>query len=292
MSLLKDDDHSGELDAAFEAYTERVKAYGRRWWMRDHEAQKVLADAPALLDDLGDRAAAGEIIPTADVYRQADGWRDVRKPEHERVLSELFPAVVEMVTRPMIVYLMGLPGSGKSTVLRPLAERFLARRERGPVIVRDADAVRVRLPEFEHGLGSHVVQIETSDITYEQATTRLPSRTHLLVDIVGDPAWVPDEMAEFRAKGYAVAALVAEVPLELAVRRAKWRALGSGRHVPIAYLRGVADQPRKALDATLGVSGLLDHWAIVDTSGPPPGLVVAGDGAFGAPGAPPSDGSN
>lgn len=275
------------LDEEFDRYTERVDAYGLTWWTRDAGVSAAVALNPRLLPALATKARSGAIINTSDVYQQGSTWTPPRPDVHDRLLKALFPPTDETTSDPLAIYLMGLPGSGKSSVLKPLALSCIAEHERGAVVVRDADDVRVRLPEYADGLGSHVVQLEVSDITYVQAESRLSDTTHLIIDVVGDPAWVPDEMEQLRARGYTIVALCAEVPIAIAEERAKLRALSEGRHVPIGYLRGVAGRPREALDAALAISGLVTDWAVIDTDHPSAqAIVLDGSGRFGAPGRP------
>jgi predicted kinase len=281
-------DHD-DLDRAFGAYTRRVDDYGLRWWASDAGVEEVLTGDPALLEALAAKAQAGEVVETSDVYLEEDHWRLLRAGTQAQLLSALFPSAEGHIAAPVVVYLMGLPGSGKTSVLRPLALDYLALHERGVVCVRDADEVRVRLPEYAAGLGSHVVQTEASDVTYVQAEHLLSPATHLVIDVVGDPGWVPDEMQHFRDQGFTIVALCAEAPLAIAEERAKRRALSTGRHVSPAYVRSAVGRPRATLDAALAVAALVSHWALVDTADfSRRAIVIDGDGRFGVTGRPAS----
>lgn len=222
-------------------------------------------------------------MPTTRLYETGVGqWAPERKREHRNVLGGLLrPAV-----GPGAVYvLLGLPGSGKTSVLRPavLAHSGV------PPLVSDADEVRVALPEFRRGLGSAILQEETAALVY--GATGYPPGGGLqdrvlaaggvaLLDVVGDPRYLPATVAACRSWGSRVFLLLAECPTEACVERAMRRAVIDGRYVPLDYIRAKEGVPRQALDVALA-EGPVDGWAVVDTSGAPARL-LDGDGAFSA----------
>jgi predicted kinase len=275
---------SAELDAAFRRYEVEVRAHGISWWTKDSRVETVLADNPQLLDPLADRAMRGVPIETKDVHYEehSQSWRAARGELHDSLLGELFGGPSPAVAAPMAVFLLGLPGSGKSTVLRPIAEGLLAQRGGGRTLTRDADEIRVRLPEYVGGRGSEILQDEVVDMTYREATSALPSDCHLVIDLIGDPEWLPTEVRYFAERGRAIAVLCSEVQTEIAERRAKERAVDGGRYVSIDYLRSCAGRPRKALESARG-TGEVDLWAVIDTEGSEP-RVVEGSESFGTPG--------
>ena len=184
---------------------------------------------------------------------------------------------------PACAFVLGIPGSGKSSRLVPLAEAMLGP---GALMTRDADEIRIRLPEYGGGPGSMVVQPETVDITYGPGLTvpdllKLPC--HLLFDLVGDPAWLPDEVSACREAGRRVLVLCAEIDTSLAVERAMRRTVDDGRYVDVAYVRSKANHPRQAL-AACTLAGLDFSWAVVATGEPDlrvadtSGGIVAPDG--------------
>lgn len=275
-----------ELERQFDAYERRVRDYGFGWWGRDSGVRQALLADPSLLDRLIEKFNHRELVETSDVYATGpSAWVDLRIPVQQAVLDALFPPMPRRVDDPMAVFLLGMPGSGKSTTLRPLALRLLGGSD--GVITRDADEFRVRLPEYAGGLGSHVLQTEVVDLTYVRSATYLGGATHLIVDLVGDPVWLPHEMEHFATLGYRIVVLCADVPAELAEERAKRRAITDGRHVSLSYLRSTAGRPRRALDAALGIEGLVGDWAVIDTSGPQP-IVSEGNGRFGRSGEQPT----
>jgi predicted ABC-type ATPase len=175
---------------------------------------------------------------------------------------------------------LGLPGSGKTGVLRQEAWNYyrstISARDRKRDIegypagaaVLDADEVRGRLPEFQGGIGSGVVQLETASLTYGPIKDRLFKSAHSAVvyDTVGDPNYIVKEVALLAEQGFAVSVLLAKLPTELAVERAVARFLETGRFVPPEYIRGREGVPESALEAVRASSIPLEGWGIWDTT--------------------------
>lgn len=259
-------DDPAELERRFSAYTAEVEDHGRRWWANDPGVQSMIAADPAMLDRLLIQARSGDPVQTSDVYADAnDNWASSRTALQDERLRSIYGIFVPAVDRPFVVYLLGLPGSGKTSVLRPLAREFLQHEVGGGDYVRDAD------------------DTESAYVTYVRADRLLPRDRHLLVDLVGDPRWLSSEMERFASRGYRLIALCTEVPLEVAVGRVKQRALADGRHVDIDYLRTCDGRSRRALEQALDDHVPIEHWAIIDTSGEDP-IVLDGDGRFGQTG--------
>jgi hypothetical protein len=213
------------------------------------------------------------------------GWRPARLKLQGEVIDDLLRHIPAPTATPVAVFLLGLPASGKTSVLKRIGRGYLADHDGGQAVTRDADEVRVRMPEYEDGYGSQVLQQEVADVTYGNATHALPRESHLLIDVVGDPQWLPREVEHFSRLGRTIVVLCSDIPIAVAEQRAKERALTDGRYVPIAYLRSCVGRPQAALQNALATS-LVDHWAIIDTKRSVPS-VIDGDGHFGPVGEPP-----
>ncbi|MGH9156311.1 MAG: zeta toxin family protein [Acidimicrobiales bacterium] len=277
-----------ELDAQFEDLAAKVVDYGLTWWTANDGVEKQIRLDRSLLDRLETVARSGQIIETADVYLDHDDkWAPQREPLHVDALTAVLDVPGPETSQPTAVFLLGIPGSGKSSVLARIALRFLSNIDATTPRVRDADSFRVRLPEYVGGLGSEVVQTETSDLTYSQTGPYITPSRHLLIDEVGHPDWLEAEVRHFAGRGFDIVILCAEVDIERAVERAKVRATTTGRYVPIAYVRSCAGRPRSALENVLTASAPISAWGLVDTNtatdvGAP--ALIAGSDVFGAPG--------
>ena len=273
---------SGDLERRFEMYAQRVAEYGVVWWMDNDEARARLAtpDVRRRVEALLDR---GETVQTKAVFTMPNGAYVARRlAQHRRIRDETFrPGAGAVPVTPAVVYLLGVPGSGKSSILGPIAREILGA---DSVVSRDADDVRERMPEYATGLGSEIVQDEVVDVVYDEGSLRdlLRAPHHVLIDVVGDPEWLPDEVELCLDAGRRVLLLCAEVSIELAVERVVRRAVEGGRYVSPAYVRSREGAPRQAI-AACQERGLVIHgWAVFDTGEGPPWRVLDGDGSIAA----------
>jgi hypothetical protein len=287
------------LDEQFDHYLNEVDLYGLGWWQHDEEPQRSrLAACPGLYETLHRRATAGHVIETTMVYRDAVGWDSGRRQLHRELLDSVVPPTDERsgAGEPPVCFLtLGVPGSGKTRLLRRVLRACLDRRgHMGSTRVCDADDLRVRFPEYHGGRGSMIVQKELARVVYDDEDDPLggdgPSAqqrvlrvrgpgTALVIDTIGSVEHTPPIAEQIAAAGGEVHVLAARVPVEEAVRRAKQRALETGRIVPPEVIEAAGDRPEAALEACVA-GGHVSAYAVLDTSGPPDAapLVLATDG--------------
>ncbi|MCD5421424.1 zeta toxin family protein [Rhodococcus pyridinivorans] len=282
------------LDERFSQLREDVEQYEESWWIHDEWARKIWSNEPALLKVLSSRTLEGHVVQTIDVHRAGPTWRHPRPALHKQIVTSVLREYLPTpdMDRPPAFLLYGGPGSGKSSSLRPLVQKP----GMSIALPLDADDVRVELPEYAGGRGSAVVQEECAYVTYgELRSTCLmgnPNQHGICIDAVGDPKWSVGDYHQLNEAGYRVYALVAQCPLDQAVRRIKRRAIETGRFVDVEFAQSVGDRPKRALDALLAAQSKgeihLAGWGLFDTSdGQPRGapLVLDGDGTFGSAGA-------
>lgn len=279
-----------ELDAAVDARRRAVEAYGLTWWIDEAGAQRRVSPVPGLRQALTDRLLAGVEVQTSDVYRQGASWAEPRPALHKILLAGVLPAVRPQPTPGTPAFILfGAPGSGKTSTLRPRLLKADARTGRDPslpLLALDADEIRVRFPEYADGLGSLVVQNETSYVTYgtlrRLALGGAPWAGGLCIDVVGDPAHAAEDVRALDGHGYRVHVLLATCPTEERLVRIERRALTSGRYVSLEFAASVGDRPLRAYEAAKLEAqrlGVLDGWLHMDTSGASPdssGLMEAG----------------
>ena len=276
------------LDERFDAYCAEAELYGATWWKRDEEPQRSrLAACPGLYDRLQALAEEGELIQTEWVYRDGSGWDGGRCRLHRELLESVVPRSqpANTVVAPALCFLtLGLPGSGKSRVLRRVLTAYLSAQGWGEnICVCDADELRVRFPEYSDGPGSVIVQKELVRLAYDDETDPLaddcpclqermitapPEGAVLVIDTVGSDEHCPPIVTHLVARGVQVHVLVTSLPVEEAVRRAKQRALETGRIVMPEVIAAAAGRPEAALRACID-TGALAGYALLDTSGPP-----------------------
>lgn len=280
-----------ELHRRFAEREQEIETYARTWWTRQVEPQRsFFRTRPGLRRDIVLAYANGTLgkITTYGLYRGESEWVPERSALHREVLDSLLGRVpMGAGTAGDPVYLtIGLPGSGKTSALRPIA---LAHAGHPSTLgVSDADEVRVSLPEYASGLGSGVVQGETEVLTY--GTPGYPPQGGLqdrvcgrsgavIVDVVGSATYLPGVVRKLVDQGRTVYLLMTECPIDVCIARAMQRAVQpEGRLVGLEFIRTKEGVPQAALTAALA-TGLVSGWGVVDTTQQPVQL-VEGDGTF------------
>lgn len=247
-------------------------AYEAGWWRTD----PGVAAAAAADDDLRAHLAAGPpLVRTSDVYESA-GWTARADLHRTLAAAQIAPGSPE--PHPSAFFTIGCMGAGKTRMLGPLANAYRAvvlGRTSQPSRVA-ADAVRVALPEYGHGLGSRVVEGEAFTITYGQVfPAARDSRRDIVYDTIGrmlpsGQAGFETNLRELRAAGFGIHVLLVNTPFAMCVERAEQRALHEdGRLVRLADQQAVYDHPGRCLRRLEAEPGLVDDWIMVDGSGPP-----------------------
>jgi predicted kinase len=263
---------STELLEAFRFHQRRVEEHACGWFYDDEVAKAVLARRPVARARALALAAARDTVGTDVVYMiQPERWLPERSAVQEQVLETLMgspPTPALRADLPVAVLLLGLPGSGKTSILKPLVSSLLSRIRPSEASVVDADEVRHLLPEYCDGLGSEVVQVETAYLTYRRVMEKTFTRgQHVILDTVGHPEYTVQEAEFLTESGWSVVCFCASVPVEVAVTRAIQRAVESGRYVPPAYIRAVGDRPVAAYEAMVDSDIPMIGAALFDTEG-------------------------
>lgn len=262
-----------ELEAATDAYQ-------RNWWVDDDGVREECDRRAGLLEDL----TSLHTVTTADVYRIGLGtWSPGRESLHDTlVLGQIGDR--DPRDRPRAYFTIGSMGAGKTSVLRKFVEAH--RRVSGEDSDRSmsrvaADEIRERLPEYNSGLGSMVVQQECLDVTYDLVLPRArDAKVDLVFDTIGtigadDSISFEPGLAELREAGFEIHVLLANAPLNTCVERAKARALKLGRLVDRTIVERLYEHPTLVLERLRGASAI-DGWASVDTSGSGPPWPMTG----------------
>lgn len=270
-------------------YAERareVEAYARTWWSSDDEPQRSFLRAhPKVYPRLIARMSRDLPIETRHVYADDEGliWADHRVDLHDRLLDDMAreDGASGGSADGAVYFLLGLPGSGKSTSLRRIAEAHSRAGSNLPC--SDADAVRCRFPEYAGGIGSGVVQTETVLVTYGVSYRAGDGRQQrvladgrdVVVDVIGDPDALPVTVHTLASAGRPVYLLMTSCSVETSTQRVMTRTLTSGRYVPTWLVEEKAGVPEFAFEAALGTGGVTG-WAVVDTESSPAAVIRSG----------------
>lgn len=260
---------------SFEVYEARVRRYGYEWFRSDEAAVGVLQRMPEVRAQVNRLALGFQTVGTELLYRSGGRWRAERTGVQQKVLQEALRLGGYDVDNhdgdrlPQAVMLLGLPGSGKSSMLRPIAELVIRRLAGHPGVILDTDHVRTLLPEYADGLGSEVVHPETSHVANRLLVDRAAElRLNLILDKVGDPEKTVKEAQFLQDEGWSVWCLCAQVDVEVAIDRAKQRALTCGRYVPPHVVRELGNRPLQAYEALRRSPLHLSGCALLDTEVP------------------------
>jgi hypothetical protein len=286
---------NGDLRQRFEDREVAVLAYATTWCFGPHEPHRsFLARRPDLRIRLLRAVAMGTFqLSTRDVYCADDYWERERSEMHDNLLWQLTQLCPDGSAVGPVYFTLGLPGSGKTSHLRPLALKHAAASD-GRACVSDADEVRVLLREYADGLGSGVVQPETAVLTYGHAgypggeypeggglqSRVLETGGVVIVDVIGHPSYLA-ETVTFIANSLRrpVYLLRTECALETCIERAMLRATSpGGRYIPAAVIQARVGQPEAALEAAVR-TGHVDGWAVINTEHAVLGH-ADGDGTF------------
>lgn len=288
-----------DLLATFGDYEGRVRLYSRTWFTNNIDARELLEKVPVARARAIRLAASNLMVGTEVVYRHGETrWLPQRTSVQAKVLNDFLTVSGAETTEegvasamPIAVLLMGLPGSGKSTMLAPVARELIRRVVPSHDMVINADDIRSLVPEYRDGIGSEVVQVETSYLTYARVTEEvLERRGHVILDGVGDPIYSVGDVEFLTLAGWSVVCLCATLDLATAEQRAMKRAVTDGRYVPVSYIRAIGDRPIRAFDAVRKCGVPLIGSARFSTSGAedePPTVIEASDESlFGQVGGP------
>jgi predicted ABC-type ATPase len=263
-------------DDDFRRYEARVRRYGYSWVRQNLGAAAVLARDPELRAAVSAQVAAQRPVSTDVIYRCDDRWLPERLDQHRKLIERLMSRSASgeeqnggpVVGSPQAVILLGLPGSGKSSQLQPIARELIRRTSDRPHDVVDADQVRASFPEYADGLGSEILQVETAYVAHDRLLEEAHrQRANIILDTVGDPDRTVKELRYLIKAGWSVWCLGASVDLRIALSRARRRALRDGRYVPLDYIKSVGERPVRAFDAVrLSPLPVTGH-CLLDTSG-------------------------
>ena len=283
--------------AGFDAYEAEVKRYGWSWFRTNTAAIAVIKAVPAVRAQAYRLSAALQTVGTDIIYRAGDRWVDERIDVQKHLIDEALRMggltetadIDDADPVPQAILLLGLPGSGKSSTLRPIADELVRRTSERSQVVVDADIVRSLFPEYAAGLGSEVVQIETSDVANRSLIdAAFERRAHIVLDKVGHPERTIAVARYLDRTGWSVWCLCASIDVDVEVERAQRRAAESGRYVPPKFIRSVGSEPLEAYEALRDSHIAISGCALLDTDvelGTPPIVLDAySEDLFGHPG--------
>ena len=208
---------------------------------------------------------------TIDKYRDKDGnWDPEREKLHDQIVADVIGDTTS-VDKPQVLITGGLPGSGKSSVLKERGEDLSNR------VHIDSDAIKAKLPEYE-GWNAALLHEEASHIVGRVLVQSVSQKKNVIYDAtLKTEKSARDIVGKFESVGYDSKVVFVDVPMESAMNRAVSRFMGpTNRYVPLDYL---ATHDTKNLATMNALKSDVDNWEHWDNSQPygqPPTLVAQG----------------
>lgn len=241
--------------------------YAREWWKHNPMVHQALGVDPSLHQKLEDQSARGT-VETADVYLVDDEWRFMRRQVHAQVCLSIDEINARNIERQVYIF-FGMPGAGKTTCLWRMVRAHRARLgiENYFAAEISADNVREKLPEYENGLGSGVVQTEASHITYGvDYRAALDSGADMVIDSIGRARYVEQWVSDLSQIGCEVHVLGALCAVQTATERMRARALSTGRFLPSEIISDARDDVELTAQRIQAEDWPVASWSLVDTS--------------------------
>lgn len=204
---------------------------------------------------------------TKENYSVQGQYTSERQKLHDQIVEEL-SAGYRAASDPLVIYLGGGTASGKSTLSKMLVQSFLDEGE--SVIVIDSDEIKQKLPEYQDWLrrdanrAASIVHDESSDIANQLYDRCIAKNLNMIYDGTMKSAEKYNRLITVaKQNGYSVSAVLADVPLNEALRRAEIRFQIEQRRVPDEVIR----ESHELVPATFHqLKDRLDSFYLYDTS--------------------------
>jgi predicted ABC-type ATPase len=210
----------------------------RTWNVSEQEAQQKIEEGRRIADEIIDKRGLNDEFAklrahlqngksTKDMHSEGGQYTQDRLRLHNRIIDGMLHGTVAQA-EPRVIYMGGLPGSGKSTVVK--------RMNTDGFVKIDSDEIKQKLPEYE-GWNAALLQDEATDIVNRLAEQALAGRRHILIDCTlksGDQ--YVGQIAAMKTLGYKVGVVYTDLPPEIAMDRAIDRYKHQGRFVDPRYI--------------------------------------------------------
>ncbi|MFF1480572.1 zeta toxin family protein [Streptomyces sp. NPDC058301] len=254
---------------------DRAIRYEKDWWRENPGVHYMFGERPGLSSYLQSLAEDGGVT-TADVYQDADSWHRFRQPVHSSANPALQSDSRRGMARQAYIF-CGIPGSGKTTRLSPLVtlHRASIGNVGAPINVVNCDDIREKIPEYDSGVGSGVVQDESAHLTYRvRYPNACTSSADILIDSLGRLNHVQEFVRRLSDAKCVIHILLASCPVDDAKERVYGRALATGRLVPLEILEDAETDVKQTALHLQNVWPEVSSWAILATGNANAGAIL------------------
>jgi SPP1 gp7 family putative phage head morphogenesis protein len=206
---------------------------------------------------------------TSTLHQTASGnWTAERKRLHDSIVEDALRGVPPS-SDPTVYMMGGGAASGKSSVINSKALDDVLPRNRVNI---DPDAIKTRLPEYNAMVDAGDVRAagfthtESSYISQRMMDEATALKLDVLLDGTGDKSLdiLTERVNRYRAQGHKVIANYVTVPTDVAVSRAKARAIETGREVGESVIREAHEENSRVLPQAMD-DGLFDEVTVWNT---------------------------
>lgn len=213
-------------------------------------------------------------LTTKQTHAPQGRYSAERLAVHEAIIAETLRGHSPSTNRPEAIFMGGGSASGKSTIRNEFVKKYS--QDGWQAVVIDPDAIKSLLPEYQTlvnenaELAADVVHDESSDLGEKLFSRCLEQRLTFVYDGTMKNLEKYDRLIDqARALGYKTTAVIADVPLETALRREELRFAEEGRRVP----REVVEATHALVPQTVNRLNIkLDTVMMFDTSKSSPEL--------------------
>ena len=183
-------------------------------------------------------------------------WNFERKRIHNSIRKSYFKdAKLAVSKEPKIIFMAGLPGSGKtfsvSQYYEPVkgTKLFKDKKSGENFLVLNSDDIKKELPGFENGAGSMFVHEESSYLNKQLVRKFMDKKVNVIIDgTMKTKSSASKLLSKSKEKGYKSKLIYVDVSHDVSLDRVKARYERSGRYVPYNFIVGIGDD----VDNTVG----------------------------------------
>jgi predicted ABC-type ATPase len=242
---------------------------------RDVEQEGAdLQMARKMLDDIFARGGS-----TWDSHQRNGVWTPTRVALHHKILDHFLEGKAQGLDKPVVIFMAGLPGAGKSTAAKDL--------KYGDKVLINADEIKEMLPEYD-GLNAAEVHEESSYLAKVLWQTAMDRRMNIVFDgTLMAYQSNRSRVEKIKAAGYRVEFRAVDVSVMTSLRRAEARfhrgmrdyragtSKKKGRYVPPAVIWAAAGAGTvsKPIRNVRTMRDLADAYVIMNGDDDPPSVV-------------------
>lgn len=213
-----------------------------------------------------------KIETTKDLYFHNGKYVPERAELHNRIIEQIVSEHRPPRNQPDVVMLGGGAAAGKTSIRNMLIDMF--RDEGEDVLVSDSDELKKMLPEYERLVNEDpdnmatILHDESSDLATMLYVRAVAQKLNVIMDGTMKNVMKYSRFIQIaKSHGYIVSAVVADIPLEVAIERAEIRFQIEKRKVPLEVIK---ESHRMVPETLRALEHQFDLIYLYDTSGKHP----------------------